>query len=65
MIQPRFFVVVRVIQKLENGNFIEYQESIQNTPLKDDESVKQFIERYDNLGNLILNGISYEYLSEN
>ena len=28
VIQPRFFVVVRIVQRLEDGSFIDHQESI-------------------------------------
>lgn len=60
MIQPRFFVVVRVIQLNPDHSITEYQESIQNTVLNEEESVKSFLEQFDNLGNVIFNATQIE-----
>ena len=62
IVQPRTFLVVRVIRRNEDGSFEEYQQSIDFTKMSDNDIVKRYLknlEDKENVGRVFFSGVKY------
>ena len=59
IIQPRNFVMLRVIKRNKNGDFEEYQKSIELTNLRDKEGIKEYLQNFKNLGTIFFNAVRH------
>jgi hypothetical protein len=55
VIQPRNFILIRVIKKNEDGSFEEYQKSIELTNLRDKDGVEEYLKTFENVGTIFFN----------